>query len=146
MTLPGPDRARPAHRQWRLVGLVAIGGAVGTGARQVLVLLVPAVEELPVAILLANLTGAFVLGVLLEWLLRTGPDEGRRRDLRLLAGTGVLGGYTTYSALALAGARLLTGGQAPLAIGYTVGSVVLGAAAAYAGIAVAGLVRSGTGR
>lgn len=144
MTLPGPPPPRPAHRQWRLVGLVALGGAVGTGARQGLVLLVPAAGDLPVPILLANLSGAFLLGGLLEWLLRAGPDQGGRRDLRLLAGTGVLGGYTTYSSLAVAGAGMLAGGRAGLAVAYAVGSVVLGVVAAGAGITLAGrLPRSG---
>lgn len=137
MTLPDPPPARPAYRQGRLVALVALGGAVGTGARQGLGLLVPAVGDLPVAVLLENLTGAFLLGLLLEWLLRSGPDEGRRRDLRLLVGTGVLGGYTTYSSLAMDGAAMIAGGRPGLAVGYTVGSVLLGVAAAGMGIALA---------
>lgn len=143
---PGPAPARPAYRQGRLVGLVAVGGAVGTGARQGLGLLVPAVGDLPVAILLVNLTGAFLLGLLLEWLLRSGPDEGRRRDLRLLVGTGVLGGYTTYSALALDGAAMISGGRPGLAVAYTVGSVLLGVAAAGLGVVLAGRLHRCGGR
>ncbi len=38
-----------------------------------------------------------MLGALLESLARRGPDEGRRRAIRLLVGTGGLGGFTTYS-------------------------------------------------
>lgn len=37
----------------------------------------------------------------------SGPVHGRRRDLRLLLGTGLLGGYTTYSALATDTAAVL---------------------------------------
>lgn len=146
VTPPGPAPARPAYRQGRLVVLVALGGAVGTGARQGLGLLVPAVGDLPVAILLENLTGAFLLGLLLEWLLRSGPDEGRRRDLRLLVGTGVLGGYTTYSSLAMDGAAMFAGGRPGLAVAYTVGSVLLGMAAAGLGVVLAGLLHRRGGR
>src|SRR5699024_11239433 len=57
-------------------------------------------SDLPVGTFLANISGAFLLGLLVESLSRRGADHGRRRDLRLLLGTGLLGGYTTYSALA----------------------------------------------
>jgi len=88
-----------------------------------------------VTILLINVVGAFALGLLLESLVRRGPDAGRRRDLRLLVGTGVLGGFTTYSALAVDTATLL-GDALPIAINYGVGSVVLGAVASWVGITV----------
>ena len=45
--------------------------------------------------------GAFLLGWLLEALSRGGPDEGRRRAIRLFVGTGIMGGYTTYSSFAV---------------------------------------------
>lgn len=147
MNLPGPAPSRPAHRQWRLIALVALGGAAGTGVREGLALLVPAAGPFPTAIFLVNLSGAFLLGLLLAWLLRSGPDEGRRRELRLLAGTGFLGGYTTYSTLSVATAQLLTGGDVSVGVGYAVGTVVLGALAAYAGIALAGrMPRTGVRR
>lgn len=135
MNLPAPSR--PAHRQWRLIALVALGGAAGTGVREGLALLIPVAGAFPTAIFLINLSGAFLLGLLLAGLLRSGPDEGRRRELRLLAGTGFLGGYTTYSSLSVATAQLLTGGHGPVGVGYAFGTVVLGALAAYAGIALA---------
>jgi fluoride exporter len=56
-------------------------------------------SELPLATLLINLAGAFLLGVLLERLGRARGEPQRRRLVRLLAGTGFLGGFTTYSAL-----------------------------------------------
>jgi CrcB protein len=82
---------------------VAAGGAVGAGLRAVLSWLVPAgTWDWPV--LCANLTGSLALGVLLGYLAALGPDVARRRAVRLTVGTGLLGGYTTYSALALPGA------------------------------------------
>ena len=83
-----------------------------------------------------NLTGAFALGLLLEHLARRGPDDGRRREVRLYAGTGLLGGYTTYSTLALDTVLLADTGQAAVALLYAGSGVVLGVAAAAAGLAV----------
>lgn len=123
----------------RAVLLVAGGGAVGTAARYLLGALTVAVtgsaEAHIAATLFVNLTGAFALGWLIEALARRGPDTGRRRELRLLLGTGLLGGYTTYSTLALDAVTLL-GGGVPLAVLYGLGTVVLGAVASVAGIAV----------
>ncbi|NNC11164.1 CrcB family protein [Planctomonas sp. JC2975] len=124
------------HLTWRFVGLVALGGAIGTGTREALSLVIPAAGAFPTAIFMINLTGAFALGVVLEFLLRLGPDEGRRRALRLLVGTGFMGGYTTYSTLAVGIAVTFGSGQELVGIGYGLASVVAGAAASVAGILV----------
>ncbi|MEI5584824.1 MULTISPECIES: fluoride efflux transporter FluC [unclassified Agromyces] len=133
---PQPDADPRTYR--RLLGLVAVGGAVGTAVRQGLLLLAPDLDRFPVTTFAINLAGAFALGLLLELLVRSGPDEGRRRDLRLLVGTGVLGGFTTYSALAAATASLAVSGLAGWAIAYALGTVALGAAMSVAGIALGG--------
>lgn len=140
---PGHPRARPVHLRWRYVGLVAVGGVFGTAAREALALAlplrVPAAGGFPLAILLINVGGAFLLGLLLEALTRRGPDSGWRRTLRLLLGTGFLGGFTTYSALAADTALLLgdpVAGHVGVAVGYALGSVLAGAIATWAGIAV----------
>lgn len=113
--------------------------------REVVIAAVPT-GPWPWPILVSNLTGAFALGLLLEVLARRGTDEGRRRDARLFLGTGVLGGYTTYSALAM-DSLLLVGSQAWWSGGaYAVGSIALGVAAAWLGVrAGAMLVRDGAG-
>jgi CrcB protein len=118
------------------IGIVALGGALGTGVREMLSQAIPAVGAFPLAIFIINLTGAFALGIALEILLRLGPDEGHRRRLRLFVGTGFMGGYTTYSTLAIGTAEAITGGQAAIGVLYGVLSIVAGAAAAFAGIAV----------
>jgi len=128
-----------------MILLVALGGAIGTGAREAISLAIPAVAGVPVSILGINVVGAFLLGVLLEGLLLGGPDAGRRRSVRLLLGTGVLGGFTTYSALAADSGLLLVDGRAPVAIAYALGTVLLGAAASWLGIATARRLRSMTG-
>ena len=89
------------HLHWRSVLLVFVGGAIGTTVRYLLSAAVPTVAGIPLITLVINVTGAFVLGWLLEALALRGPDAGPRRDLRLFAGTGILGGYTTYSSFAV---------------------------------------------
>lgn len=129
--------SRPLHLRWRYVGLVALGGAVGTGIREALALMWPAVAHgFPTTIFVINIAGAFALGLLLETLSLRGADEGRRRLLRLAVGTGVLGGFTTYSSLATDVASRL--GPAPgIALAYAAISLVLGVVAATVGIALA---------
>jgi CrcB protein len=91
-----------------------------------------------------NLSGSFVLAVLLDGLAATGEDVGWRRYLRLGAGTGVLGGYTTYSTFAVEAVELGRAGSAGLMLLYGAGSAVLGVALAYAGgWAVRRLLRRG---
>nr|WP_251008703.1 CrcB family protein [Curtobacterium sp. ISL-83] len=127
--------------RWRFLGLVAVGGALGTAVRALLASWLPAVDGLSWTILVINVVGAFCLGLLLEALAHRGPDEGGRRTLRLLVGTGVLGGFTTYSTLADDTAQLLDAGRWAAGIGYALLTVVLGLAAVVAGLWVASLVR-----
>jgi CrcB protein len=136
MTADVPPPERAVHLRPAMLALVAAGGAVGTAAREGLGLAIPVVGGLPVAILVVNLLGAFVLGLLLEALLRQGPDVGGRRLLRLTVGTGFCGGFTTYSTLAVGVAELLRAGSSGLGIGYALGSVLLGGLAAWSGVLV----------
>lgn len=132
-----PD-APPAHRSPALAVGVFAGGAVGTALRAAIGWLVPAVGTVPLATIAINVSGAFALGLLLAALGRRGPDVGRRRALRLTIGTGVLGGFTTFSALAVDTARLLGTGRALEGVLYAAGTVLAGLAAAAAGSRLGG--------
>jgi CrcB protein len=150
------------HRDWRYVGLVALGGACGSVARVLvggwagylqlpLTALFPGAAEavlwFPLGTLLVNVLGAFALGYLLEALARRGRETVRRRKIRLGIGTGVLGGFTTYSALALDTQTLFGAGLPWLALLYVVLTLVGGTAACLGGIALAtGVVRRRKGR
>ena len=113
----------------------------GTLARFGLSEVLPTPAGLPVGIFLINIAGAFALGLLLEALARRGPDAGRRRALRLLLGTGFLGGFTTYSALAVDSALLVGSGRAAVGLGYLAVSVLVGLGATMLGIAAGSLAR-----
>ena len=141
-SLDGGDRSRPVHLRPAYLVLVAVGGTVGTAAREALTLLLPTGNTFPATIFGINVIGAFLLGLLLDALARRGPDEGARRLVRLLLGTGFCGGFTTYSALAAAAAVLLASGAVGSAVLYVATSVVAGGAAAWAGIACGILTRN----
>lgn len=134
---PKPHRrARAAHRSPANIALVAVGGAIGTGLRYGLTLIMPPVAGVPVAIFTVNIVGAFLLGLLLETLSEFGPDHGWSRRLRLGIGTGVLGGFTTYSTLATDNVTLALASPA-IALAYGLGTVIIGGIASVGGIAVA---------
>ncbi|MDF1489081.1 FluC/FEX family fluoride channel [Tessaracoccus caeni] len=116
--------------------VVFVGGAIGTLIRAVLQAAWPATGW-PWATFLINLTGSFLLGLLLTALVRNGGDAGWRRFVRLGVGTGLLGGYTTYSAFIMEGEKLASSGGLLMAGAYLMGSIALGAAAAAAGILLA---------
>lgn len=124
----------PPHRQPRLVALVFAGGGAGTLARWAVTTAVPHLDGVPVGTFAVNVVGAFVLGLLLERLARSGPDRGRRRALRLTLGTGFCGGFTTYSALGADTAGLLRSGLTGHALAYALGTVGVGLLAAGAGV------------
>ncbi|WP_181025712.1 fluoride efflux transporter FluC [Rathayibacter rathayi] len=129
---------RPLHLRPAEILLVAAGGTVGTAARAAIGAALSPWGGVPIATLVVNLPGAFLLGLLLEALALRGSDDGSRRTLRLLLGTGVLGGFTTYSTFSLDSVALLQGEHGVEYLAYTGGSLVVGVLAAALGIAVAG--------
>lgn len=122
----------------RLSLLVAAGGAVGTAARAHLeATFAPPPGGLPWITLTINLVGSFALGLLLELLLHAGPDRGWRKAVRLGCGTGVIGGFTTYSTFVLEIDQLTRDGHLAVAASYALVSVLAGLVAAGAGVLAA---------
>lgn len=128
---------RTATTTFAELGLVALGGALGTLGRYGLTLLVGDVAEFPLGVLLVNVSGAFGLGMLLELLALRGGDTGMHRGMRLLFGTGVFGGFTTYSLLATDVAVMLQQGQLVVGAMYAGVTLVVGGLASWFGILIA---------
>ncbi|WP_454049822.1 fluoride efflux transporter FluC [Cellulomonas sp. Marseille-Q8402] len=127
---------RPAHPSPASLGLVMLGGAAGAASRYGLTLAVGA-SAWPWATWLVNLSGAYLLALLTGVLTARGADAGRRAAIRLLLGTGFLGAYTTYSALAVDTERLAAEGRWAAAVAYALSTVLLGLAASFAGLRTA---------
>lgn len=124
---------------WRLdaIAAVAVGGFLGTLARYGLGEAFPqSTGQWPSTTFAINVSGAFVLGLLLEALLRRGPDTGWRQRARLGAGTGAMGAFTTYSALAVDSTLLVREGEQWSALTYAGGTVLAGMVATVLGIAL----------
>jgi CrcB protein len=101
--------------------LVALGGALGASLRYLTLVLWPT----PWAILAVNVSGSFAMGLLA---VRLPPTVWPF----LL--TGLLGGFTTFSAFSLDTLRLLEGGRTGAAFIYMGGSVGLSLIACAAGL------------
>ncbi|MGA4507516.1 fluoride efflux transporter FluC [Propionibacteriaceae bacterium G1746] len=130
------ESSRPAYLRAPLLALVALGGAAGTAMRAELGRLLPhAPGTWSWSTLLVNLVGAFVLAVLLELL---GRLRRGHLPLRLMLGTGVLGGFTTYSAFSVETVQLLQSGRALLALAYVVVTVFGGLVLALLGLRLTG--------
>ena len=128
----GPDRWVSTPM---LMLMVFVGAATGATTRALLEQAFPtAAGGWPWATFVINVVGSLLLGALLQSLARTGDDVGWRRAVRLGCGTGVLGGFTTYSTFVMEIDTLAADGFLLRGIGYAVLSVILGIAAAGAGI------------
>jgi CrcB protein len=120
--------------------LVVAGGGIGAGMRHLvnmaaLRLLGPAFPWGTVAV---NLLGGLLMGLLIGTLARHEPAGGANH-IRLFLATGVLGGFTTFSAFSLDAVVLWERGAELAAAGYVLGSVVGAIAALMAGLALARL-------
>jgi len=94
--------------------LICLGGAIGTGARYQLATWVARIfgAGFPRGTVLINVTGSFLIAVVMELSLRTGAIS---EDVRLFLTTGMMGGYTTYSSFNYETLRLAEGGTLALA-------------------------------
>jgi len=122
----GPDAG------WDILLVVAAGGALGSLARWALgqALIAPP-GGFPWATFLANVSGAFAIGVLMVFVLDVWPPS---RYVRPFLGVGVLGGFTTVSTYMLDTRALIAADRAPLAASYLLGTLAAGLAAVWAGI------------
>ena len=111
---------------------VALGGALGASCRY----LVGLSLAFPLGTLTVNIVGSFVMGVLYVLLAGYGADKGYDRFMPFLM-TGMLGGFTTFSAFSLDTFRLIENGQNGSAALYLTGSIVGAVGALFLGIMIA---------
>jgi len=125
------------RERWDILLVIAAGGALGSLARWAVTEAVPhSPWGVPWGTWLENVGGAFVLGLLMVFILDFWPPS---RYVRPFFGVGVLGGYTTFSTYMLDARDLLAEGHLPAAFGYLFGTVVAGLVAVAAGVILARL-------
>jgi fluoride exporter len=120
----------------RQILLVGAGGFIGAISRYVAGLFVlsrAAGWSFPLHTFLINVTGCFLAGISVGWL----DKRAGAGDLRLFIVAGILGGYTTFSALGLDTVILLRSGAIGPALGNALGSVLAGVAAVWLGLRLA---------
>jgi fluoride exporter len=117
--------------------MVFLGGGLGAAARHGVNLLSAQAgvgSRFPWGTLAINVLGSLLIGALAEWFaLRTQLPQ----PLRLFLITGVLGGFTTFSAFSLEVGLLMERGQMGAAAGYVLASVVAAIGAMFAGMYLA---------
>lgn len=113
-----------------VLAVIAAGGALGSLARYGVNVALPYSGGFPLSTFGENVVGCFVLGALLVVLTE---QRHPHRLVRPFLGTGVLGGFTTFSTYAV---DSVTRDSAAVAALYLVGTLVLALAASWAGVAV----------
>ncbi len=107
------------------------GAAIRHGINRLSLVLNP---DFPAGTMLINILGCLLMGVFASWFASKG--EAVSQPMRLLLTTGLLGGFTTFSAFSLDAAYLWQRGQVAAAALYVVGSVGLSLLAVFAGLAI----------
>lgn len=110
---------------------IAAGGAVGSLARFSASLVARSIAPgWPWGTLFVNVLGSLLIGVLVAWFgLRPASDA-----VRLGLVTGVLGGFTTFSAFSIESIEMLRAGDTACGLAYVAVSVVLGLGACALGL------------
>src|SRR6201995_1811005 len=115
--------------------LVFVGGGLGASLRHLINLTCAKCigTNFPWGTFIINITGSTVMGLIAGYLAFKGEAS---QPWRLFVMTGILGGYTTFSAFSLDTALLSVRGALGLAGGSVLGSVVLSIAGLFAGLAL----------
>src|SRR3981189_2958206 len=115
--------------------LVFSGGGIGSTLRHIVNVVCPRFRgtNFPYHTFIINISGSTIMGLIAGYLAFRGDAS---QSWRLFLMTGILGGYTTFSAFSLDTAILYERGEIGLAALYVVGSVVLSIAGLFAGLAL----------
>ena len=131
----------PALSRGRALALVVSGGVVGTMARALIEAAYARTDSLlPWATFAINISGAALLGLLIQAVALREHRSFRARNLRLLLGTGLLGGYTTYSTFVLESVQIGSERHILNALVYDAATLTLGFLAAFVAMTLVRLV------
>lgn len=118
-----------------MLAVISLGGIAGALARYgIAEALAHHGHGFPWSTFITNVSGCLLIGILLVLIQDMWPG---RRLLRLMLGTGVLGGYTTFSTYEVDTQHLFTAGAAPVAIVYFAGTLIAALVATAAGVTMA---------
>ena len=115
--------------------LVFIGGGLGSSLRHTINVVCPRLfgTAFPYHTFIINITGSTIMGLIAGYLAFKGEAS---QPWRLFLMTGILGGYTTFSAFSLDAVLLYERGSLGLAAFYVLGSVVFSIAGLFAGLSL----------
>nr|WP_256372728.1 fluoride efflux transporter CrcB [Roseibium sp. RKSG952] len=114
--------------------MVMLGGGIGAGLRHLVSLwtLRAFGPGFPVGTLTVNVAGSLIMGLFIGWLVR--HEVAHMQGVRYFVATGLLGGFTTFSAFSLDTSVLWERGDTGLALTYVVSSVLASIAAVFVGL------------
>lgn len=112
--------------------LVALGGGAGSALRFLFSIWFRH-QSFPLATLLVNIIGSFMIGLVIAVSLRSSSFDS---NWRLLLATGLCGGFTTFSAFSAEGLQILQQGRIGLFAIYSFGSVLLSLVAVWLGFSI----------
>lgn len=125
-------RRSRAGVEWPVLAVISAGGVAGALARYGFTEAFPhSAQGFAWATFGINVSGCLLIGVLMVLVSDVWPT---RRLLRPFVGTGVLGGYTTFSTYIIDIQQLLAAGAARTALAYLAATLLTALAAVYAGI------------
>ncbi len=131
-------RRRDGRADPRVLAAISLGAMPGAAARYGMSRLITVpVGRFPWATFWTNVSGAFVLGLLLVLLIERFPPT---RYARAFAGTGFLGAYTTFSTFSVEADLLVKDGHPTTAAFYVAASLVVGVTVAWLGVTTARLI------
>ena len=115
--------------------IVFLGGGIGAALRHGVNMTVARAlgTAFPYGTLLINITGSFIMGLAAAYFAFKGDAS---QHWRLFFTTGILGGYTTFSAFSLDAALLYERGEIGSAAVYVIASVALSIIGLFAGLAL----------
>lgn len=115
------------------IAAVAAGGAIGSVARHGVNLAATGLfgPQYPWGTLIVNIFGSFIMGVIIVKLAHMEPVS---QSMRSFLTTGILGGFTTFSAFSLDVATIWERGETSMALLYVLASVIFSILALFAGV------------